>query len=213
MPFAPPKLSKGRLGYTGANAAGSLGPKGHQTTTASSRYIRIHSQSSDAIRGEVCRPREGRGAVVSAHSTIMSSEHEQQRSRLPSEHTEQPSDEPWIDLELTLPHNRSPTGIVSFVECALVELTHEDVGAEFVSTSVAGVKRTQFIAVDDVGQRFKKRYFDKRLGWHETTVSRDAVREELVNRLTQRSSLGSDVGQHGVVDDQDKFKMVPVREL
>ena len=75
------------------------------------------------------------------------------------------------------------------------------------------MKRTQFIAVDDVGQRFKKRYFDKRLGWHETTVSRDAVREELVNRLTQRSSLGSDVGQHGVVDDQDKFKMVPVREL
>jgi hypothetical protein len=48
--------------------------------------------------------------------------------------------------------------------------------------------------------------------WHETTVSREAVREELVNRLS-RSSLGSDVGQYGVVDDQDKFKMMPVREL
>jgi len=34
----------------------------------------------------------------------------------------------------------------------------------FVSTSVAGVKRTQFIAVDNIGQQFKKRYFDERLG-------------------------------------------------
>ncbi|POG55160.1 hypothetical protein [Haloferax marisrubri] len=117
----------------------------------------------------------------------MSSDHEQQRSRLSGEHTEQPSDEPWADLDLTLPHNRSPTGIVSVVECVLVELTHEDVGAEFVSTSVAGTKRTQFIAVDDIGQRFKKRYFDERLGWHETTVSREAVREELVNRLSRLS--------------------------
>ncbi|WP_089699658.1 hypothetical protein [Halogranum gelatinilyticum] len=142
----------------------------------------------------------------------MSSEHEQQQSRFPSEHTEHPSEEPWVDLELTLPHGRSPAGIVSFVECALVELTHEDVGVEFVSTSVAGVKRTQFIAVDDVGQRFQKRYFDERLGWHETTVSHEAVHEELVNRLS-RSSLGSDVGQHGVVDDQDKFQVMPVREL
>jgi len=74
------------------------------------------------------------------------------------------------------------------------------------------VKRTQFIAVDDVGQRFKKRYFDERLGWHETTVSRKAVREELVNRLS-RSSLCSGVGQHGVVDDQDKFQVMPVPEL
>ncbi|WP_042662347.1 hypothetical protein [Haloferax sp. ATB1] len=142
----------------------------------------------------------------------MSSDYEQQRSRLHSEYTEQPSDEPWTDLELALPHNRSPTGIVSVVECVLVELTYEDVGAEFVSTSVAGVKRTQFIAVDDIGERFQKRYFDERLGWHETTVSREAVREELVNRLSQ-SSLGSGVGQNGVVNDQDKFQVMPVPEL
>jgi hypothetical protein len=97
---------------------------------------------------EFVTPRGARGAVVGPHSTTMSSEHEQQQSRLSSEQAEQPSEEPWTDLELTLPHGRSPTGIVSFVECVLVELTHEDVGAEFVSTSVAGVKRTQFIAVD-----------------------------------------------------------------
>ncbi|ELY31750.1 hypothetical protein C498_09891 [Haloferax volcanii DS2] len=162
---------------------------------------------------EFVTPERGEGAVVGTYSTTMSSDYEQQRLRLHSEHTEQPSDEPWTDLELTLPHGRSPTGIVSVVEHVLVELTHGDVGAEFVSTSVAGVKRTQFIAVDDVGQRFQKRHFDERLGWHETTVSREAVREELVNRLTQRSSLGSDVGQNGVVGGPDKFQVVPVREL
>ncbi|MCU4927120.1 hypothetical protein OB905_14220 [Halobacteria archaeon AArc-dxtr1] len=143
----------------------------------------------------------------------MSSEHEQQRSRPPSEQTKQPSEEPWADLELTLPHTRSPTAIVSFVECALVELTHEDVGAEFVSTSIAGMNRTQFIAVDDVGEEFKKRCFDARLGWHETTVSRKAVRDELVNRLSQRSSQGGEVGQNDVVAAQDRFQVKPVREL
>jgi len=143
----------------------------------------------------------------------MSSEHEQQRSRLHGEQTEQQSDEPWTDLELTIPHNRSPTAIVSLVECALVELTHEDVGAEFVSTSVAGMKRTQYIAIDDVGQRFQKRYFDERLGRHETTVSREAVRDELVSRLTHQSSLGGEVGQNDVDGAQDRFRVKPAREL
>jgi hypothetical protein len=124
----------------------------------------------------------------------MSSEHEQQQPRSPAEQTKQPSEEPWADLELTLPHTRRPTAIVSFVECALVELTHEDVGAEFVSTSIAGVKRTQFIAADDVGERFQKRYFDEHLGRDETTVFRETVGDELVSRLTHQSSLGGEVG-------------------
>ena len=58
----------------------------------------------------------------------MSSEHEQQRSRSTGEQIKQPNEEPWADLELTLPHTRHPTAIVSFVECALVELTYEDMG-------------------------------------------------------------------------------------
>ncbi|WP_058827927.1 hypothetical protein [Haloferax sp. Q22] len=140
----------------------------------------------------------------------MSSDHEQQRSRLSSEQAEQPSDEPWADLELSLPHGRSPTGIVSFIERVLVELTYEDVGAEFVSTSVAGVKRTQFVAVDDIGQRFKKRYFDERLGWHETTVSREAVREELVNRL---SKLPLDRIDETSNTDPDTFRVVPIHQF
>jgi len=143
----------------------------------------------------------------------MSSEHERQQSWLRSEQREQSSEAPWADLELTLPHDRSPTGIVSFVECALVELTHEHVGAEFVSMSVAGVKRTQFIVVDGTGQRFQKRYFDERLGRHETTVSRETVRDELVSRLTHQSSLGGEVGQNDVDGGQDSFCVKPAREL
>ena len=159
---------------------------------------------------EFVAPKRGEGAVVGTHSTTMSSEHEQQRLRLNGEQTEQPSEEPWADLELTLPHDRSPTSIVSFVECALVELTHEHVGAEFVSMSVAGVKRTQFIAVDDVGQRFKKRHYDERLGWHETTVSRESVREELVNRLS-RASLDRTSETPNI--DPDTFRVKPVHQF
>jgi hypothetical protein len=159
---------------------------------------------------EFVAPERGEGAVVGARSTTMSSGHEQQRSRLSGEQIEQPSEEPWADLKLTLPHDRSPTGIVSFVECALVELTHEEVGAEFVSMSVAGVKRTHFIAVDDVGQRFQKRYFDERLGWHETTVSREAVRDELVNRLSQSSSDRTTEMPNA---DSDTFRVKPVHQF
>ncbi|MDS0243612.1 hypothetical protein NDO74_20125 [Haloferax sp. S2CR25-2] len=159
---------------------------------------------------EFVTPRGARGAVVGPHSTTMSSDYEQQRSRLHSEHTEQPSEEPWAGLELALPHGRSPTGIVSFVERVLVELTHEDVGAEFVSTNLAGVKRTQFIAVDDVGQRFQKRYFDERLGWHETTVSRGAVRDELVSRLSRLSLDRIDETPNA---EPDTFRVMPTHQL
>jgi len=107
----------------------------------------------------------------------------------PDEQTEEPSDEPWSDLKLTIPHNRSPTAIVSLVECTLVELTHEDVGAEFVSTSVAGVKRTQYIATDDVGQRFQKRFFDERL-------SAGTKRQSVVKRFVTSWSADSHTSRH-----------------
>ena len=143
----------------------------------------------------------------------MSSEHEQQQSRLPGEQTKQSSEAPWADLELTDPNDRSQSSIVALVECVLVELTHEEVGAEYVSTNVWGVKRTQFIAVDDVGETFQKRHYDERLGWHESTVSRRAVRDELVNRLTRPSSLTSDRSHEVPVDDPDTFTVKPTREL
>ena len=43
-----------------------------------------------------------------------------------------------------MPNDRSPISIVSFVECVLVELTHEPVAAEYVSSEIWGEKRTRF---------------------------------------------------------------------
>ena len=114
---------------------------------------------------------------------------------------------------MPVPNDRSQSSIVALVECVLVELTHEEVGTEYLSTNVWRVKRTQFIAVDDVGETFQKRHYDERLGWQESTVSWRAVRDELVNRLTRSSSLTSDRGHRVPVDDPDTFIVKPTREL
>jgi len=78
---------------------------------------------------------------------------------------------------------------------------------------VWGAKRTQFIAIDDVGETFQKRHYDERLGWHESTVSRQAVREDLITRLTRSSSLASDRSHDASVGDADTFSVKPAREL
>ena len=70
----------------------------------------------------------------------------------------------------------------------------------------------QFIAVNDVGETFQKRYDDDRLGRHESTISRRAVRDDLINRLT-RSSLAPDRSHDISVDDSDTFSVKPAREL
>lgn len=143
----------------------------------------------------------------------MSSEHERQQSQLRGEQIEQSSEASWADLELTVPNERSYLSIVSFVECVLVELTHEEVGAEYVSASVWGAKRTQFIPIDDNGEMFRKRHYDERLGWHESTVSRRAVREDLITRLTRSSSQATDRSHGVLVDNPDTFSVKPARKL
>ncbi|EMA07928.1 hypothetical protein C438_02367 [Haloferax denitrificans ATCC 35960] len=72
------------------------------------------------------------------------------------------------------------------------------------------MKRTQFIAVDDVGQRFQKRYFDDRLGWHETIVSRGAVRNELVSRLSRLSLDRIDEPPNG---EPDTFRVMSLHQF
>jgi hypothetical protein len=114
---------------------------------------------------------------------------------------------------LAVPNERSQLSIVSFVECVLVELTHEEVGAEYVSTNVWGAKRTQFIAIDDNGEMFRKRHYDERLGWHESTVSRRAVREDLITRLTRSSSQATDRSHDVPVNNPDTFSVKPARKL
>ncbi len=123
------------------------------------------------------------------------------------------SSSPWSNFQLTVPNNRHYISIVAFVECVLVELTHEDVGAEYVSSNVWGTKRTQFIAVDDVAETFYKRHYDERLGWHETTISRKSVRNELIDRLSQTDSLATDRSYSVPVESTDVFRVKPVRQL
>ncbi len=142
----------------------------------------------------------------------MSTEYNPSQYQLNPNQTEYTTDPPWADLELTVPNDRSPISIVSFVECVLVELTHEPVAAEYVSPQIWGEKRTQFFAVDNSGETFQKRYFDDRLGEHNTLLSRGRVRTELINRLS-RETVGTKRGVQDSVDEPDTFCVRPLQEL
>ena len=125
-----------------------------------------------------------------------------------------PGDEPpWAHLEMTVPTDRDHASVVALVECALVELTHEAVGAVFISRQVGRSTRTQYVAADDVGEQFQKRHFDDRLGWHETTVPRRTVRDELITQLTQSPSTSTERSGEGATSEPDTFVVKPVREL
>jgi len=97
--------------------------------------------------------------------------------------------------------------------CVLVELTHADVGAEYRSSNVWGIKLTQYIAADTVGERFKKRHYDERLGWHEQTMSRQDVRDELLNRLARPASARRIRVIPYPVEEPDTFQVKPTWQL
>jgi len=120
---------------------------------------------------------------------------------------------PWADLQVAIPNDRDHASLVALVECALVEVTHEQVGAVVVAQQVWGTKRTQYVAVDDVGEQFQKRHFDSRLGWHETTVPRETVRDELITQLTRSPSTPVERSGEGAASEPDTFTVKPVREL
>ena len=130
-------------------------------------------------------------------------------SHEPTLHT----DASWFDLAVTVPNDRSLKSIVSLVECVLVEMTHEDVGAEYLSSNVWGTKRTQFVAIDELGETFRKQHYDARLGWDETTVSRGEVRDELINRLSRSTTLRSDKSYTESIIEPDTFSVKPTRRL
>ena len=157
------------------------------------------------------RPLRGEGAQSRLLQT-MSTEYNPQQYQLNPNQTDYTTDPPWADLELTVPNDRSPISIVSFVGCVLVELTHEPVAAEYVSSEIWGEKRTRFFAVDDSGERFQKRYSDDRLGSHNTLLSRRRVRNALINRLS-RETVSKKRGLQGPVEEPDIFRMRPLREL
>lgn len=111
-----------------------------------------------------------------------------------------------------LPAGRNRRGSVELYDTARF-FTHETVGAEYRSEHVWGTQRTQFVAADGLGATFQKRHFDARLGWHETPISRAAVREELLTRLTRPSSLASERTYESVSDRSDRFYVTHVDEL
>ena len=120
---------------------------------------------------------------------------------------------PWADLKMAVPTDRDHASVVALVECALVELTHETVGAVFISRLVGQSTRTQYVAADDVGEQFQKRHFDDRLGWHETTVPRRTVRDELITQLTRSASTSTERSGEKATSEPDTFVVKPVREL
>ena len=141
----------------------------------------------------------------------MSIEYNSQQSQLSDEQTDQISQR-FADLELTVPNDRNAVSIISFVEWVLVELTHEPVAAEYVSSEIWGDKRTHFFAVDNSGDRFQKRYSDDRLGSHNTLLSRRRVRSALINRLS-RETVRTKQDIQESVEEPDTFCVRPLREL
>ncbi|WP_435066190.1 hypothetical protein [Halobaculum sp. EA56] len=143
----------------------------------------------------------------------MASERTTQTQTVQQAATNSDGEAPWADLEVTIPTDRDHASVVALVECALVELTHETVGAVFVAHQVGRSTRTQYVAADDVGEQFQKRHFDDRLGWHETTVPRRTVRDELITQLTRSASTSTERAGEEVASESDTFVVKPVREL
>ena len=90
---------------------------------------------------------------------------------------------------------------------------HEEVRAEYISTNVWGMKQTQIIAVDNVGETFQKRHYDECLGWHEQRISREDICEELVTRLSRPCSLATNQRHAASVDEPDIFAVKDLQEL
>ena len=143
----------------------------------------------------------------------MASEHTTQTQRAQQAATNSDGEAPWADLEVTIPNDRDHASIVALVECALLELTHEHVGAVVVAQQVWGTKRTQYVAVDDLGEQFQKQHFDDRLGWHEITVARQTVRDDLITQLTRSAASPAEHTREAAASEPDTFSVKPVREL
>ena len=120
---------------------------------------------------------------------------------------------PWADLRLDVPNDRRDESIVAFVECVLVELTHEDVGAEYRSSNVWGATIDQYVAIDGTSQQFFKRRYDERLGWDETQISRDVVRDKLVWQLSRSGSLATNRSHAEPATNPDTFVVKPTQQL
>ncbi|MCF2208345.1 hypothetical protein KVP02_11880, partial [Halobacterium salinarum] len=63
----------------------------------------------------------------------MASERTTQTQTVQQAATNSDGEAPWADLEVAIPNDRDHASLVALVECALIELTHEHVGAVVVT--------------------------------------------------------------------------------
>jgi len=68
----------------------------------------------------------------------MASERTTQTQTVQQAATNSDGEAPWADLEVAIPSDRNHASLVALVECVLVELTHEQVGAVVVAQQVWG---------------------------------------------------------------------------
>jgi hypothetical protein len=115
-------------------------------------------------------------------------------------------------LELTIPNKRSYQSLITFVDCVLVELTHEAVGAEYVVPHPWGTGYTQYIAIDTFGERFRKRRYIPTAGWNSQEISRSDVRLELIQRFSREQSVAS-TDKHAHDTITDSFSVKPISDL
>lgn len=102
----------------------------------------------------------------------------------------EPSEEAsWADLSMQVPNEIPAARIASFVECVLVELRHEPVGAVYRSNEEWGTIETATVHASwlsiETESPFVRIRRDPRAGRQLAMVSRDTVRDKLGNRLTR----------------------------
>jgi hypothetical protein len=113
---------------------------------------------------------------------------------------------------LSVPNDRCRVSIISYVEWVLIELTHEDLAAEYRSSHLWGTKRTQYTTENPRGEAFSKHHYDARVGWHTETLVREELRTELVNRLSRSRPETSDPDLDATCRC-DRFVLKPTRQL
>jgi len=120
---------------------------------------------------------------------------------------------PWADLEVTIPSDPGPRVARRARGVCPRGTDSRTGGGSRRCPAGVGTKRTQYVAVDDVGQQFQKRHFNSRVGWHETTISREIVRDELITKVTRSAVSPPERTREAAASEPNTFTVKPVREL
>lgn len=177
------------------------------------RFATVHS-GPDARRLEILSPPGGVPGSVHRASERPMSKRQHQHSRRPAQaqRADQQPPHSTSKLELTIPNKRSYQSLITFVDCVLVELTHEVVGAEYVVPHPWGTGYMQYIAIDTFGERFRKRRYCPTAGWSSREISRSDVRLELIQRFSREQSIAS-TDKRAPDTVADSFSVKPISDL